>query len=142
MTDVEFHNIDVLCIQETHNTDEINEKVISVRNRKYHYINLCCQNRFHGLGFIVRSGLVYSYQKLHDRIGLVTLELSKNNKKSKVYIYNIYSPWKYQDPKLDIVYNILNSEIKTNTECKFLCGDFNCTIGDSNFLYPNHIGAF
>ena len=26
VTDVEFHNIDVLCIQETHNTDEINEQ--------------------------------------------------------------------------------------------------------------------
>ena len=56
MTDVEFHNIDVLCIQETHDVEEIYEKVISVRNRKYHYINLGCQNRFYGLGFIVRSG--------------------------------------------------------------------------------------
>ena len=43
VTDVEFYIIDVLCIQATHNTDEINEKVISVRNRKYHYINLGCQ---------------------------------------------------------------------------------------------------
>ena len=40
------------------------------------------------------------------------------------------------------MYNILNSETKTNTECKFLCGDFNCTIGDSHVSYPNHIGAF
>ena len=87
VTDVEFHNINVLCMQETHNVEEINEKTISVRNRKYHYINLGCQNRFHGLGFIVRSGLVFTYQKLHDRIGLITLEISKNNKKSKLYIY-------------------------------------------------------
>ena len=93
--DVEFHNIDVLCIQETHNIDEMNEQVISVRNKKYHYINLVCQNIFHGLCFIIRSGLVFSYQKLHDRIGLVTLEISKSNKKSKVCIYNICSPWKY-----------------------------------------------
>ena len=91
VTDVEFHNIDVLCVQETHNTEEIKKKVISVRNRKY-YMNLGCQNRFHGLGFIVRSGLFFSYQKLHDRIGLVTVEISKNNKKSKVtYIIYIYT---------------------------------------------------
>ena len=63
VTDVEFHNIDVLCIQETRDVEEIKEKIISVRNRKYHYINLGCQNRFHGLRFIVRSGLVFSYNK-------------------------------------------------------------------------------
>ena len=51
-------------------------------------------------------------------------------------------PWKYQDPEIDTVYNILNNEIKTNTECKFLSVDFNCTIGDSHISYLNHIGAF
>ena len=34
-------------------------------------------------------------------------------------MYNIYSPWKYQDPELDIVHNILNNKIKINTECTF-----------------------
>ena len=51
-------NIDVLGIQETHYIEEVNEKVISIRNRKHHSINLGCQNSFHGLGFITRSGLV------------------------------------------------------------------------------------
>ena len=76
VTDVEFYKIDVLCMQETHNVGEINEKVISVRNRKYHDVNLGAKIHFMDLA-LVRSGLVFTYQKFQDRIGLATLEISK-----------------------------------------------------------------
>ena len=66
--------------------------------------------------------------------------LKENNQKKKISIHNVYASWTKDDPKPEIVYNILNQELKTNTNAKFICGDFNATIEDSHEVYPQNVG--
>ena len=147
INDCDRRDIDILAVQETHLTQEINQKIFSNHDsnnkRQYHFINLGTTNRFHGIAFIVKVGFTFSYTKLHDWIGVVHLEFhSKKGSKKTLNIYNTYAPWKHEHPETEIVYNILNKDLENQNKLNFVCGDFNATLGDSHADHPQHIGSY
>ena len=139
INDCDRYKVDVCAIQETHCTKFIVKSCKSSTSGKlYNFINFESESHHHGIGFVVCEDLQFTFKKIHERIAKLDLKIWNG----KLSIYNIYAPWKNENEQTTEVYNILDSELKTNTKNKFLLGDFNASVGESHSDYPQHVGTF
>ena len=76
----------------------------------------------------------------------MTIEQVLPNKKGHhtIEILNVYIPWDPHHPYVKELYNILNSEFKSNRKNKFVCGDFNASLSSYENInnYPKNVGPF
>ena len=130
--DLDKYNVNICCLQETHIKEDIQQLIITKSGEQFYYINCFTQNQFHGIGFIIQKGIEFKVLHLHDRLSKLCLDIPEedpnNNfysvKTRKLFIYNIYAPWRNSDPDTYMLYNILDNELKTSSKNSFICGDF------------------
>ena len=128
VNDIQNYNLDVCCLQETHISDHCELLVISENKTTYSFINIPTRNRHHGIGFIIKNSISFTYRVIHDNLASVLIKLPNKKGHHTIEIFNVYIPWDPHHPYVKELYNILNSEFKSNRKNKFVCGDFNASL--------------
>ena len=69
----------------------------------------------------------------------------KSKRYKKIHIYNVYLPHEgvqHCKTTIEEIYDIISTNIGKNSENSFVCGDFNCSLGNFHEDYPSNVGAY
>ena len=158
--DLEHFKLDILAVQETKIKGKEKISQVQARNGVWtentwntllgsentNGYNFCCgkcENSFHGVGFIVRNNLDFNFKSYSNRLALLTIYITYNDRKHPLNIINAYAPTSNSPiNEIEEFYTSLEYIInKVNRKELLICGDFNTEIGFYNHSNPDEIGC-
>ena len=144
VNDMDIRAIPVCAIQESKLCDTDVIQIKSDRGTIYNLYTSACDNKYHGVGFIVHNSHNVKFNPVNNRICYITII----NSGEKTHIINAYAPTLPNSEKNPIVretfYEELQSvfELFNKRDIIFVCGDFNAKTGSEYEKYPDVMGRF
>ena len=141
-------NLDITAVQETKIKGPDDFKLFrSDHSFPYTFFKAECDNSYHGVGFFVKLGIDCKFKTVSNRLALLTINRTYNNKTHPLHIINAYAPTSIITNKnpneTDQFYQNLEDLLNTlNKKEVIICGDFNAKVGSSNPSFPKHIGKY
>ena len=144
VNDMDIDGIPLCAIQETKMSDT---NVIPLKSDKGNIYNLYtshCDNKYHGVGFVVSDRLNVKFNPVNNRLCYLILKSDEET----TYVINAYAPTLPNSEKNPLVRDNFYDELQSVLElCKqkdmiFICGDFNAKTGSEFENYPDVMGKF
>ena len=126
---ISTEKLDIICLQETHLTDNDNTSDIFKDFKGKVFLNSCNIGRKYGVAILIREGLDCSVSKIQKDTNGRILSLLCQLKSHVVNIVNLYCP---VNPchRAEFIASTADYYIKTHNKLtvtnRIVCGDFNC----------------
>ena len=144
VNDMDIREIPICAIQESKLSDTDVIQIKSDRGTIYNLYTSACDNRHHGVGFVVHSSLNVKFNPVNNRLCYITLLDSDE----KTHIINAYAPTLPNSEKNPTVRETFYEELQSVFESLnkkdiiLVCGDFNAKTGSEYENYADVMGRF
>ena len=145
---IRTHGLLICAIQETHIADS---DITSIFNKSdnsiYNVHTISCENRRHGIGFVIKEDTNCAIEKVSDRIAVAKVAYKSQGNIKLLRFINVYAPPRSRSKTYKTVtekiYKDLENILNTGSVYQtFICGDFNINVGQQHKNYPDNIGPF
>ena len=144
VNDMDIHGIPLCAIQETKMSDTNVIPLKSDKGNNYSLYTSHCDNKYHGVGFVVSDSLNVKFNPVNNRLCYLILQSDNET----TYIINAYAPTLPKSEKNPVIRENFYDELQSVLElCKkkdiiFICGDFNAKTGSEFENYSDIMGKF